>query len=43
MGIVQKPKARSYFSERRVISTHGFADVIRIQRFEFVNLAFYRK
>jgi len=36
MGIMQKPTARSYFSERRVISTPGFADVIIIERFVLI-------
>ena len=36
MGIVQKPRVRSYFSKSRVISTPGFADVISRDRFELI-------
>jgi len=36
MGIVQKPRARSYFSKNRVISTPGFAYVISRDRFELI-------
>jgi len=34
MGMVQRTRARSYFSKRRVISTPGFSDVISRERFE---------
>ena len=36
MGIVQKPRVRSYFSKSRVISTPGFADVISRERFVLI-------